>query len=74
MSLLDTYLQWINKLSVDIRLQLIARISESIRKENKDREARFYASFGQLETEQTADELIEEIRSTRYFRDKSFDL
>lgn len=74
MSLVETYLIWIKKLSVDARLELIARISDSIRKEAADRSTQFFSTCGKLETDGTADELVDEIRSARYFRDKSIEL
>ncbi len=73
MSLVETYLIWIKKLSVDARLGLIARISDSLRKEAVDRSTQFFATCGKLESEETDDELIDEIRSARYFRDKSIE-
>ena len=72
--LLYTYLEIIKRLDIDARLQLIAGISASIREEKPDREKRLLACFGRLDTDQTAEELIQEIRAARYFRDKSFDL
>lgn len=73
-SLLDTYFNLINKLSLEARLELISRLSESIRQERDDREASLLSTFGQLNTEESADEIIQSLRTARTFRDKDFDL
>lgn len=74
--LIDTYLNLINRLGYDSKLELISRLSASM-KTNKKATSKNSIShlFGAFETDETAEELIENIRKSRVFNRKieSFD-
>ncbi|GEM_PF-2310498 len=42
--------------------------------EQSEREAKFFNTFGALETEESAEELIETIRNSRYSTERPFEL
>lgn len=80
MNMVETYFQLLKHLDNKVKLALIARLSNSMlnEKENNnidaDKEALFYSYFGALQTEESAEEIIEAIRNARYFREKNLEL
>ena len=71
----DSIFELIRHLDFKTRLALIARISNSILTEEKEsKESSFFASFGAWQGEQSADDLIENIRSARHFEDRVIEL
>lgn len=64
--LVKTYLKLLSNLSVDARLEIISQLSLSLKKPAKESKAT--SDFaGCWESEETAEELIEMIRSARTF-------
>lgn len=68
-SLFDSFLQLAAGLSADRKLDLIAQLSASVKAEllAKSEHNTFARAFGAFETEQTAEELITELRASRTF-------
>ncbi len=63
----DNFWGMIKGLSVDVRLELISRLSNSLKSEKVIDESDSWKSlFGAFESEQSADEIIEDIRKSRY--------
>ena len=63
----DNFWGMIKGLSVDVRLELISRISNSLKSEKVVDETDSWKSlFGAFESEQSADEIIEDLRKARY--------
>ncbi|MCY7350091.1 MAG: hypothetical protein LH606_05425 [Cytophagaceae bacterium] len=64
---IEHYLPELTKLSHDARLDLIARLSESLKGETieEKKPADFDKYYGAWESEETADELVEMIRNAR---------
>ncbi|MFY8187745.1 MAG: hypothetical protein ACOVLC_07280 [Flavobacterium sp.] len=70
-TLIDHYLSILENLSVDSKLELIARLSKSMKSSKKTKkEVSLSSLYGSWESEQSADEIISEIKSARNFNRK----
>jgi hypothetical protein len=67
--IINTYSELFENLSSMGKLELLERLSKSIRKEKKTREKDFFKSFGAFASEKSAEEIINEIRDCKKFRD-----
>ena len=56
------------------KLELIESLSKSLREEGSKKEENFYKSFGAFVSEKSADEIVNEIKASRYFRNKDLEL
>ncbi len=65
-NLIDAYLALLNNLSHDSKLELIAKLSLSMKAEKKQ-DPSLKELFGAFVSDKTADEQIEEIRAARVF-------
>lgn len=68
--LVETYLSLLMNLSSDNKLELISKLSQSMKVE-KNQELPLKELFGRFISEKTAEEQIEEIRSSRIFNRKN---
>ena len=68
--IIDTYSKLFEGLDVETKIELIEKLTQSLKKENRSKESEFLKSFGAFESDKTADELIKEIRESKNFRDK----
>lgn len=66
-TIIEGYLGLLNNLSPSDKLDLISRLSASVKSDLTDRQSSFQRAFGAFETDKTAEEIIEEIRSSRNF-------
>lgn len=66
----DNYYILLKSLPVKEKLELINRISISIKDDLDKKDNKFYNCFGKLNTNQSADELIDNIYKSRYFSNK----
>jgi hypothetical protein len=66
-TIVDCYLGLLGNLSADNKLDLIARLSASVKADLADRKSSFQKAFGAFETDKSAEEINEEIRSSRNF-------
>ena len=66
-SLVEGYLRLLNNLSTGSKLDLISKLTLSVKEDATDRKKAFYKSFGAWESKKTADEIINEIRGSRNF-------
>jgi len=64
-TLIDGYLLLLNNLSANNKLDLISKLTESVKADIGERKNSFYKSFGAWESKQTSDEIIAEIRNSR---------
>lgn len=73
--LLDACLALLEQLSYNNKLDVIARLTLSMKEENSKPNNSFMSLYGALENEQSAEELIHLIKSSRVFNRKteSFD-
>lgn len=73
-SLVEHYLEMLENLSPDSKLELIARLSKSMKTKRKTKADSLGDLYGSLVSEQTADELIAELKQARNFNRKRVDL
>ena len=66
-TLIDGYLQMLDNLSPSNKLDLISKLTISIKSDITDKKSAFKESFGAFESEKSADEIINEIRNSRTF-------
>ena len=66
-TLIDGYLQLLNNLSPGSKLDLISRLTLSVKTDFSDKKTSFYQAFGAWKSDKTADEIIEELRNSRMF-------
>lgn len=78
--MVENFFYLIQNLSLEDKIELIARISNSIlinkkqEKEEKTKEEILAETYGCFESEKSADEIIDEIYSSRHFIDKDHQL
>lgn len=73
--LIDTYLEMISRLGLESQLELISRLSSSMKKKVESSEDSFFRLFGSFSDEKSAETIIDEIKESREFNRKleSFD-
>ena len=69
-TLIDGYLQLLDNLSPSNKLDLISKLTLSVKTDITDRKKSFYKAFGAWESKQTADQIIKDIRDSRTFNRK----
>lgn len=73
-NLVDSYYTLLKNLSPNNKLELIARLSKSMKTTKKVKDNSWKSLFGAWELDQTADEFVEELKRDRKFTRKSIDL
>lgn len=66
-TLIEGYLRMLDNLSANNKLDLISKLTLSVKNDLNDKKKSFYKAFGAWESRQSADEIIEDIRSSRTF-------
>jgi tRNA A-37 threonylcarbamoyl transferase component Bud32 len=66
-NIIDSYLGLLDHLSPDSKLELISRLSQSLKSQKKSEEKSVQELFGAFESEKSAEAIIEEIRQARTF-------
>ena len=64
-SIIDGYVRLLGNLSPSSKLDLIAKLTASLKSDQKDNKSSFKKAFGAFESSRTADEIIEDIRNSR---------
>ncbi len=64
-SIIDGYLQLLNNLSPDSKLDLISRLTLSVKSDITNKKSSFKKAFGAFKSKKTADQIIHEIRNNR---------
>lgn len=72
--IVETYAGLFEQLSPNTKLALLEKLTSSIRKAKKPKENDFLKSFGAFGSNISPDELIEEIKKSRSFREKDLKL
>jgi hypothetical protein len=67
-SLIDGYLKLLDNLSPASTLDLISKLTSSVKADITYRKKSFYKAFGAWDSKQSADEIINEIRSSKTFK------
>ena len=70
MHIVETYSKLFEGLSTISKLELIERLSKSIKKEKLSKKDTFFDSFGAFGSEKSAEEIISEIKASRKFKDR----
>ncbi|MFN7748278.1 MAG: hypothetical protein ACK5OO_05010 [Cyclobacteriaceae bacterium] len=65
--LIDSYLELLRSLSPDNRLNLISKLSNSLKRPKKSSDKMLSDLFGAFKTKKSADEMIAELKRSRYF-------
>lgn len=73
-ALVDSYFSLLKNLSPNSKLELIARLSKSMKTTKKTKDNSWKSLFGALALDQSADEFVEELKKDRKFIRKSIDL
>jgi len=66
-TLIEGYLRLLNNLSPSNKLDLISKLTLSVKTDITDRKKSFYKAFGAWESKKSADEIINDIRNSRTF-------
>lgn len=69
-NIIENYYGLFESLNSMSKLELIEKLTKSIKAESKSKESNFFKSFGAFSNEKTSDEIIAEIKSSRKFRNK----
>jgi hypothetical protein len=72
--IINQYALLFERLSPNIKLNLIEKLVHSLKVSSKHNESDFFSSFGAFVSDQTAEEQILEIKNNRRFKQKSFSL
>jgi len=62
----ENYFELIKNLNVDVKLELISRISDSLREQMVSKDDSWKDLFGAYNSEQSADEIIDDLRNSRF--------
>lgn len=66
-TLIEGYLRLLNNLSPDNKLDLISKLTLSVKTDISDRKRTFKKAFGAFQSKKSADEIINDIRNSRMF-------
>jgi hypothetical protein len=69
-NIIENYLGLFENLNSMSKLELIEKLTKSLKSENTCKESNFYKSFGAFSTEKSSDEIISDLKSSRKFRNK----
>lgn len=65
--IIEGYMQLLNSLSTKDKLDLIAKLTLSVKNEVSEKKTSFYQAYGAWDSDQPAEELVKEIRDSRSF-------
>ena len=66
-TLIEGYLQMLDNLSPSNKLDLISKLTLSVKSDITNRKKSFYKAYGAWESKQTAEQIIKDIRDSRNF-------
>ena len=66
-TLIEGYLRLLDNLSPDSKLDLISKLSLSVKTDISDRKNTFYKAFGAWDSKQSAEQIINVIKNSRTF-------
>lgn len=72
--IVETYSGLFEGLNATSKIELIERLSKSLKNENSTKDSKFYKSFGAFDSDKSADEIIADIKLSRNFRNKEITL
>ncbi len=65
--LADYYFGFLKNLNTDSKLDLISKLSQSLKKNDEVSDTSLQSLFGAYQSEETADDIIAELRASRVF-------
>lgn len=66
-TIIDGYIRLLDNLSPSNKLDLISKLTLSVKSDIAEKKKSFYKAFGAWDSTQTAEEIIKEIRNSRTF-------
>jgi hypothetical protein len=66
-SVADYYFGFLKNLNPDSKLDLISKLSQSLKEDKRTSDATLQSLFGAYKSEETAEEIIADIRSSKVF-------
>ena len=66
-TLIEGYLRLLDNLSSNNKLDLISKLTTSVKTDITDRKKYFFKAFGAWESKQSAEQIINDIRNSRNF-------
>ena len=66
-TIIDGYIKLLDNLSPTNKLDLISKLTVSVKSDIVEKKKSFYKAFGAWDSKQSADQIISEIRSSRTF-------
>jgi len=69
-TIVDGYVGLLDNLSASNKLDLITKLTESVKTDLKNKKSTFKKAFGAFDSKKSAEEIIEEIRNSRTFTRK----
>jgi hypothetical protein len=73
-NLIDSYFTLLKSLSPNNKLELISRLSKSMKTTRKTKDMSWKSLFGAIELDQSVDDFVEDLKNERKFTRKSIDL
>lgn len=67
-TLVEGYLRLLENLSPGSKLDLIAKLSQSVKTDIAGQKSRFFKAFGAWESDKSAEQLVEELKTARKFK------
>jgi hypothetical protein len=64
-TIVDGYVELLNNLSTNNKLDLISKLTDSVKTDLTNKKSSFKKSFGAFDSKKSAEEMIEEIRNSR---------
>ncbi|MFH6944071.1 hypothetical protein [Flavobacterium sp. FlaQc-50] len=68
--IIENYFELFESLNAMSKLELVEKLTKSLKAETRSKENNFYKSFGAFSDEKTSDEINMEIKLSRKFRTK----
>ncbi len=73
-NLIDSYFTLLKSLSPNNKLELISRLSKSMKTTRKTKDMSWKSLFGAMELDQSVDDFVKDLKNERKFTRKSIDL
>jgi len=66
-TIIDGYIRLLDNLSPNNKLDLISKLTLTVKSDISEKKKSFYKAFGAWDSKQTAEQIIKEIRNSRTF-------
>jgi hypothetical protein len=66
-TIIDGYIRLLDNLSPSNKLDLISKLTDSVKSDIAEKKKTFYKAFGAWDSKQSAEQIIKQIRSSRTF-------